>query len=140
MSGGVKVLVDDHDTDHQLEEEIGVEVKKILRAEMESQVVTPARELSADEQQLFSDSFLTTSLELMIPSVAQERRLMALPKPVASKKRSKSQRSGKAQTKQGKSAKHVQPLKPGRQGKVARKADGKRSDKRGKQKQRSKKR
>ncbi|MBF0340370.1 MAG: hypothetical protein HQL95_05330 [Magnetococcales bacterium] len=71
---------DSVDTGHLLEEEIGVEVKKILRSEMSGSVSAMARELSEDEQQLFSDSYLGSAVELMIPSAGKEQRLMEPPR------------------------------------------------------------
>ncbi|NGZ05223.1 MAG: hypothetical protein G8237_02595 [Magnetococcales bacterium] len=67
--------------DHQLEEEIGVEVKNLLRAEMNGSVATMERDWSAEERQMFSDAYLGSAVELMIPCVAQERRLMAWQEP-----------------------------------------------------------
>ncbi|MBF0214441.1 MAG: hypothetical protein HQM00_12930 [Magnetococcales bacterium] len=74
--GKSKVQEGNH-ADHQLEEEIGVEVKKMLRSEMSGSVAAMERELTEEEQQLFSDAYLGTAVELMIPSAGQERRLMA---------------------------------------------------------------
>ncbi|MBF0165704.1 MAG: hypothetical protein HQL97_14940 [Magnetococcales bacterium] len=93
-------------TDHQLEEEIGVEVQNMLRAEMSGNVPAVERELTEDEQQLFSEAFLSSTLEEMIPTVAQERRLMAVPKVAKSGKRAKvapkrSKRGGKGSEKKG---------------------------------------
>lgn len=99
-------------TDHQLEEEIGVEVQNMLRAEMSGKVSVVERELTEDEKQLFSEAFLSSSLEQMIPSVAQERRLMVVPKAAKSDKRA---RTDKRRTKTDKRAKTAS--KPARRGK-----------------------
>ncbi|MBF0190159.1 MAG: hypothetical protein HQL99_03295 [Magnetococcales bacterium] len=74
---GKALVRDGKKNDHQLEEEIGVEVKKLLRTDLSGTVATMARELSEEEQQMFSESYLGSAVELMIPSVGQERRLMA---------------------------------------------------------------
>ncbi|MBF0271991.1 MAG: hypothetical protein HQL98_08020 [Magnetococcales bacterium] len=63
--------------EHQLEEEIGVEIKKLLRTDMSGAVATMEREFSEEEQQMLSESYLGSAVELMIPTVGQERRLMA---------------------------------------------------------------
>ncbi|WP_420905379.1 hypothetical protein [Candidatus Magnetaquiglobus chichijimensis] len=95
-------------TDHQLEEEIGVEVQNMLHAEMNGKVSVVERELTEDEKQLFSEAFLSSSLEQMIPSVGQERRLMGVPKAA---KRAKTNKRAKTD-KRAKSA-----SRPARRGK-----------------------
>lgn len=62
--------------DHHLEEQIGVEVKNLLRTEMSGSVAAMEREWNEEERQMFSDAYLSSAVELMIPTIAEERRLM----------------------------------------------------------------
>lgn len=61
--------------DHELAEEIDVEVKKLLRTQMASSDLL-ARELTDKEQEIFAESFLGSTVEELIPTPKQELLLM----------------------------------------------------------------
>lgn len=61
-----------------MEEEIHVEVKNMLRADLKSaDPSAEERALSEDEAQLLSDAYLKTAEELMIEAVEEERLLLS---------------------------------------------------------------
>ncbi|MBF0125868.1 MAG: hypothetical protein HQM02_01520 [Magnetococcales bacterium] len=71
-SGQGLTQLEDH---HQMEEEIGVEVKKILRSNMPG-TVGPLRELTEQENRIFADDLLESVVEAWIPPARAERKLM----------------------------------------------------------------
>ncbi|MEO5332538.1 MAG: hypothetical protein H7839_10985 [Magnetococcus sp. YQC-5] len=57
-----------------MEEEIGVEVKKIMRTNSIG-TVGPLRELNEEEKLFFTDSYLGSTVDNLVPSVRAERKL-----------------------------------------------------------------
>lgn len=86
--------LESHGDDHIMEEEIGVEVKKLLRRNMSGTVPMP-RELTEEEKVMFADSLVGSLVEQMVPSSRKERKLMKKSRHAAKKCKTSKKRDQK---------------------------------------------